>query len=75
VCVAGERQRAKARRRPREQGEAKERSSRLRARAATDAQDIIQPQGNVEVARRRATERGRQRDVLRYEGRSEAASA
>ena len=66
MSEAGERQRAKARGRSREQGEAKERSSRLRARAAADPRSQRAQAKSAEAARRRAIERGRPRDAPRH---------
>ena len=53
---------SKARGHPREQGAAKERSSRRRARVAADAKRLVALGKHMEAARRRAIERGRRRD-------------
>ena len=56
MSAAGERQRAKARGRPCEQGEAKARRARLRARVAADHVAQRVHANGAEAARRRAIE-------------------
>jgi hypothetical protein len=63
----------KARGRPREQGEAKERSSRVRARVAADAGRLMLLKKHKEAARRRASERRRPRGLTFRLLRAEAA--
>ena len=68
-----ERREAQARGRPREQGEAKERSSRLRARGGGRPSDPKTRAERAEAARRRAIERGRPFSLTNWNSRTEAA--
>ncbi len=69
-----ERREAQARSRSREQGEAKERSSRLRARMAADGTTQRNCTDSREAARPRAIARGRLVSVARFDDLAEAAA-